>query len=388
MMRRLASRPGVTVDLVGVADADDMPQAGAMLVVTPSRLGAEGSIWMGPLCDPHDRALMAAITDAIRRAAKRRGAYRVTCWPSDVYRRHRSDGTADGEPDEAMMATYAALGWRHGGFDVGYGSLINRWLYVKDLTGIADGKALLASYGKRTQWSVRRAAEMGVRVRELADDELGLFARIERRTAERRGFAARDEEYFRRVRRAFGDKVRFMVAEIHTADYLADMTAKRDRLAARVDDLAARYEARPTTRIERQLGEERRNLAAAGKRLDEAAVLAGKGDVLPAAVSMFIDHPRETVYFVSGSVEEYKPFYASALIQHEAMLRCIGTGVERYNFYGISGVFDDPSDEGRGVLEFKQGFNGYVEELPGAFTLPVDRVRFAVRDLAKRLLGR
>ena len=33
--------------------------------------------------------------------------------------------------------------------------------------------------------------------------------------------------------------------------------------------------------------------------------------------------------------------------------------VSRYNFYGISGVFDDPNDEGRGVLEFKQGFNGY-----------------------------
>ena len=81
MMRRLASRHGAAVDVVGVVDADDTPLAGAMLVVTPSRLGHEGSIWQGPLCDPHDRPLMAALTDAIRRRAKAHGAYSVTCWP-------------------------------------------------------------------------------------------------------------------------------------------------------------------------------------------------------------------------------------------------------------------------------------------------------------------
>ena len=95
------------------------------------------------------------------------------------------------------------------------------------------------------------------------------------------------------------------------------------------------------------------------------------------------------VYQYSGSLEEYKPFYASALIQYEAMLHlCVEKGVRRYNFYGISGVFDDPNDEGRGVLEFKQGFNGYVEQMVGKFTLPVDKFRFGVSNLAHKLLRR
>lgn len=146
---------------------------------------------------------------------------------------------------------------------------------------------------------------------------------------------------------------------------------------------------RPTTRIERQLGEESRNLAAADKRLAEVEGYARKGDVLPAAASMFVSHPNEVVYQYSGSLEEYKPFYASALIQYEAMLHlCVEKGVPRYNFYGISGVFDDPNDEGRGVLEFKQGFNGYVEQMVGKFTLPVDKFRFGVSNLAHKLLRR
>ena len=98
---------------------------------------------------------------------------------------------------------------------------------------------------------------------------------------------------------------------------------------------------------------------------------------------------HDHIYLFSGSVEQYKPFYASALIQHDAMLHfCVEHGLSRYNFYGIDGVFDDPDDEGRGVLEFKQGFNGYVEELPGEFVLPVKPVAYAMKQFAHKLLSR
>ena len=152
------------------------------------------------------------------------------------------------------------------------------------------------------------------------------------------------------------------------------MESKCDALRKKVDVLQAKYDEHPTTKTERQLGEESRNLAAAEKRLTEAAEYAKDGDVLPAAASLFVEHARETVYLFSGSVEKYKPFYASALIQHDAMLHlCVERGVTRYNFYGINGVFDDPEDEGRGVLEFKQGFNGYVEELMAHSCFPYAR---------------
>ena len=262
-----------------------------------------------------------------------------------------------------------------------------RWRYLKDLTGITDEKSLLKSYDKRTQWSVKRAASMGVHVRELGEDELQVFADIEQATAERRNFEYRGEAYFRKFKQAYGSKAHFMVAQIHIGEYIADMESKRDALRKKVDTLQTKYDEHPTTKTERQLGEESRNLAAAEKRLTEAAEYAKDGDVLPAAASLFVEHARETVYLFSGSVEKYKPFYASALIQHDAMLHlCVERGVTRYNFYGINGVFDDPEDEGRGVLEFKQGFNGYVEELMGSFVLPVRPLTFKLKTALRKLL--
>ena len=337
----------------------------------------------------HDDALLKAMTEGIRRAARRHGAVSVTCWPSVVYLRRASDGQPDGKPNNAAIESMCRLGWRHAGFTRSYGSVINRWVYVKDLSDFDTPDQLLASYDKRTQWSVKRAASMGVHVRELGEDELKVFADIEQATAERRSFEYRGDEYFHRFKEAYGSRAHFMVAEIHIAEYQADIEAKRDALKAKVAALEAKIVERETTKLTRQLGEESRNLAAAEKRLAEAAELAQKGDVLPAAASLFVEHPRETIYLFSGSVEEYKPFYASALIQHYAMLHlCLERGVNRYNFYGIDGVFDDPEGEGRGVLEFKQGFNGYVEELMGEFVLPVHPVMFRAKTALRKLLGR
>ena len=388
-MARLAASDGADTQFLGLTDEHGTPVAGAMVAYTKGRFGLEGSIWLGPLCDSANKEQLTALTVALRAAAHKRGAISVTCWPAQVYRLHDSNGEPTENPDNALIDAYVSLGWRHAGFTRGYASIVNRWNYVKDLDGIADERALLKSYDKRTQWSVKRAASMGVHVRELDDSELKVFADIEQATAERRSFEYRGEEYFHRFKKAYGSSAHFMVAEIHIAEYKADMEAKVDALKAKVDTLKTKIAERETTRLVRQLGEESRNLAAAEKRLAEAGALARKGDVLPAAASLFVEHPRETVYLFSGSVEEYKPFYASALIQHYAMLHlCLERGVNRYNFYGIDGVFDDPDDEGRGVLEFKQGFNGYVEELPGEFVLPVRPVVYRVKTALRHLLSR
>ena len=149
---------------------------------------------------------------------------------------------------------------------------------------------------------------MGVHVRELGEDELQVFADIEQATAERRNFEYRGEAYFRKFKQAYGSKAHFMVAQIHIGEYIADMESKRDVLRKKVDTLQTKYDEHPTTKTERQLGEESRNLEAAEKRLAEAAEYAKDGDVLPAAASLFVEHARETVYLFSGSVEKYKPF--------------------------------------------------------------------------------
>ena len=136
-----------------------------------------------------------------------------------------------------ILDAYRSCGWKHQGFDTGYGKVINRWNWIRTFDGIKDEQTLLASCKPRTRWSVNRARTSGVRVRELGADELGTFVDIERKTAGRRGFTARDEDYYRRFKETFGSRAHFMLAEIHANELLAGLTAEHDRLADQLDSL-------------------------------------------------------------------------------------------------------------------------------------------------------
>lgn len=98
-------------------------------------------------------------------------------------------------------------------------------------------------------------------------------------------------------------------------------------------------------------------------------------------------HPNEVVCLSSGEDDRFMDYYPSSLIHFEAMLDCIAHGVTRFNFYGISGIFDS-NDPSYGVWQFKTRFGGFVEELPGKFTLPVNGILFGISEAAHKLLRR
>ncbi|WP_432622992.1 aminoacyltransferase [Bifidobacterium sp.] len=386
-MARLAASDGADTQFLGLTDEHGAPVAGAMVAYTKGRFGLEGSIWLGPLCDAANKEQLTALTVALRAAAHKRGAISVTCWPAQVYRLHDSDGEPTENPDNALIDAYVSLGWRHAGFTRGYASIVNRWNYVKDLSGFDTADQLLASYAKNTRRNVKIARNSGVKVRRLKRDELGTFHDICEMSSIKQHFANRDVEYFERLFDAFGDAAEFMVAEVHLDEYLNNWQTKLDKFEKDRAKFAASLE---TTKypddVRKKLNNAEKNVLAARKRIEDAHLrIERDGEVVPAAVGLFMWHERELVYFSSGSDERYAKFYAPTALQHEMMSRCLERGVNRYNFYGIDGIFDDPNSAGRGVLEFKQGFNGYVEELPGEFTLPVDGFRYDLKRLAHLL---
>lgn len=181
-MAHLAAPDVEATDLIGVT-RNGVLTAGCLIAWTRGRFGLEGSIWLGPLCTLDDPKLLENMTRGIRLAARRRHAVSVTCWPNIEYQRHDAVGNLIGVPDTMILDAYRSCGWRHQGFDTGYGKVINRWNWIRTFDGIKDEQTLLASCKPRTRWSVNRARTSGVRVRELGADELGTFVDIERKTA-------------------------------------------------------------------------------------------------------------------------------------------------------------------------------------------------------------
>lgn len=396
---------GIDVEYLGVRE-DGALVAATQLEIHKGRMSTFAMIHDGPLCDLADTELTAFLFEGIRAHAKRAGAAELQVTPEMPYMIRDTHGAplpAAGSNDpwpagvpadaprganDAAVAALKGAGCEHAGFTLGY-SDVPRWRYVKDLSSISNEQELTASYLKNTKRNVRIAHESGVYVERIGRDQLPLFHDICELSCEKQGFDNHSVEYFESLFDALGDDAEFTIAFIDTRAYRDSWVRKRDGFAADVERFKGLLENSPAPeKVEKKLRDVQGKYDAAVKRVEGAErYLAEAGERIPAAAALFVWHPRECVYLFSGSDPKYAKFYAATAIQHRMMLECLERGVKRYNFYGIDGVFDDPDDPGRGLLEFKQGFGGYVEELMGEFTLTVRPIARALNQLAHRALG-
>ena len=385
-MGRLRERLGWEVSRVGVRE--DGRLVAATLIAGRTARYRYFDIQSGPLVDFHDEELLTFFLHALSDYVRRHGGVYLTMNPNIVYQRRDAEGNPMGEADRASVEALKRLGLIHSGFTRGYG-VLPRWLFVKDLGSMRYDEAF-RTFDKRTQWSIKRTRAEGLRVRRLQRDELGIYKEILEETGQRRHFRDRSMAFYEAFYDCFGDSAEFLVAELHVEDYLDSLRQQRDAYDKRVEQLEAALAQTPGSRKRtNQLRETRENIAALQRRFDEAEPLRREGQpVVPVAASLFAWSAHEMVYLFSGTLERYKPFYGSFALQEHAMRLAIERGITRYDFYGIDGVFDDPDDPGRGVLMFKQGFGGYVEELVGEFTLPVRPLRFRIIQLARRMRRR
>ena len=126
-----------------------------------------------------------------------------------------------------------------------------------------------------------------------------------------------------------------------------------------------------------KIQEKENQLRKANNRVDELSkIFNEKGETIVLAAGMWYKYANEYLCLSSGVYEEYMSF-GGPYFMHYSMMKEImeSENFERYNFYGISGVFTKDAED-YGVLTFKQGFGGYVEELLGDYTLVIDSAKY------------
>ena len=77
------------------------------------------------------------------------------------------------------------------------------------------------------------------------------------------------------------------------------------------------------------------------------------GNELPISAGFFIINPFEVVYYAGGTSNRYRHFAGSYAVQWKMINYAIEHGINRYNFYGISGDFSEDAEDA-GVVKFKR----------------------------------
>jgi len=379
---------GRQANVFGVVDDNDEILVGGLIRWDAVKFGYKYDLEYGPIVkDWQDMTALKCFFDGVIALAKHNKGLFLSVLPNAIYREFDDNGTPVTEPETEIMTAMTSLGFTHEPFQ--YGMQDNGmavWQYVKKIKD-ESYDTIKNSYHKMAKQYLKKNQLYGVTLRELGKDELPAFKKIIDDTAERRHFAGKDLNYFETAYDKFGNRIKFIVAEVSFSKYIAVAV---DKLATTLEEIEKLEQKRETaankTRINKQLGELYKQETNHKQRIEHGQKMladAGK-DVVAVAAAMFIIMPQETDYLFSGSYDEYAEFYAPYQIQDYMIKMSQELGVEVYNFMGIDGIFDGTD----GVLNFKTQFDGVAQQMIGTFNIPVSKFKYAMYKQLKKLIAR
>lgn len=382
-MADLLEKRGFDITFLGL-EADGAIQVAGVLYSMPMTGGLHMEINSGPAST--STAYLSEFYKELKAYAKENGAFELIVKPYDTYQSFDSHGNPNDDEKPELISCLTDLGYSYDGLQTGYPGGEPDWHYVKDLSGLTP-ETLRKSFSKKGRPLVNKTNSFGIKVRKLNRDELYIFKEITASTSERREYTDKPLDYYEAFYDSFGDKCEFMIATINFQDYLKNVQAGHDKIAADLAVLNQKIaEGVNSAKVNKQKAQLDKQIATFDVRLKEAKELIqkhGSEDVVLAG-SLFVYTPQEAVYLFSGSYTEFNKFYAPVALQEHVMTEALKRGITFYTFLGIQGIFDG-SD---GVLRFKQNFNGYIVRKMGTFRYYPRPMLHKIIAIAKKILRR
>ncbi|UXU64527.1 aminoacyltransferase [Staphylococcus agnetis] len=287
--------------------------------------------------------------------------------------------------NQALIQVMHKLGYEHQGYPVGYSTSSQiRWLSVLDLKDKSID-ALLKEMGYQTRRNIKKTYEMGVEVMTLPYEETERFFKLFRMAEEKHGFKFRDLAYFEQLQDIYGERIMLKLAYIDLNKLLTAYKDRLDELNQQLTEveavLAENSNSKKTKNKYQQLQQQ---VASQQKKIKETqARIASDGEVLDLAAAVYIYNDHEVYYLSSGSNPKYNAYMGAYRLQWEMIQFAKNYGIDRYNFYGITGDFTDDAED-YGVQRFKEGFNAHVEEFIGDFVKPIMPLCYRLYQLINR----
>ena len=333
--------------LLGLYDKKKMV-AGGVVVKIGEKMGRKiFRMAGGPVLNYQNcQEILTEFSSGVREFLKGKGGSVLLISPqvSEVERDRENQVVGEGEAKNVKV-NLQKLGWKYLG-ESGQAKWIyvmdNRWVEAKKIEdrgvkkqnkkavlpeGVKAGTTEAEIYENlRTnhRQEIRRAEREGLKVVELSEQVLPVLKKITTEAGERHEFQDPDIKYFKSMKEAFGEKVKFyaVVAPIEVVK----------------------------------------------KYSEEVSGLEINKKYVAVAGAMFMeDKPREIVYLYSGSLARFQRLGGAYLLQWEMIKKMVVGKYYRYNFYGVRPA------AGNGVYKFKQGFrDGKVVEIVGTFGLALD----------------
>lgn len=249
-----------------------------------------------------------------------------------------------------------------------------RWMHVIDIENKTYPE-LEKNMSQNTRNCINKTHKYAITTSKLKRDELDEFVKITDDTSKRKDFSNKSLNYYEKMYDYFENDVMYLKAELDVNKYRSIVKEEISQ-----EEISLNKLDRSKEHNKGKIEFKESLIIFLNKRLEHIKDI--KTDHLTLSVGMFILYGDEIVYLFSGSDEEYMKLFAQYQIQQYIIEYATKHNYKRYNFYGISGVFDK-SDPKYGIYLFKKGFGGHVVENIGAYEYPINKFVYKILNLRK-----
>ena len=358
-MKELLIKENREVYLLGLKDDKDNVIAATLLASSNSFMGKKTfEALKGFLIDYSNEELVLTFTNYIKKFINEHNGFRLTIDPYIVFKQRDTDANIikDGV-DNSFVKDYLLKN----GFRKMKNSAQVKWTYVLDIDGKSSEELLKLCRSNTRNYINRTMNKYKLVMEELPYEKLDVFKKITQDTCDRRGFNDRSLEYYQNMYKIFKDKLKVLVTKLDCNLYIKTLEDEKNGYLDKIKNLSDSASNKKKKEIMKK------DITSIDKKIEEVNLLKQEhGEYIILSGAMFVLYGNEIVYLFSGSYDEYMKYCGQYRLQWEMIKYAADNNYKRYNFYGIKDVFDKNGKD-YGVYEFKKGFNGYVEELFGAY---------------------
>lgn len=384
----LKQHENIETHIVGVKENNDIIAA-CLLTATPvMKVFKYFYTNRGPVLDFSNKTLVMFFFKELKNYAKQNKGLFLRVDPYVMIHKRTHDGNIieTNEENLKLIDELKTFGYQHQGFIKGSDSILQiRFHSVLDLSG-KDEESVLKDMDHLRKRNIKKVLKNGVKVKFLTKDELHIFRNFMRDTSEMKDFFDREDAFYTNRMDYYGEHVLAPMAYIDFKAYIPELTSEQVQLEKNIAKYNKEIEKKPDQKKYVNMKREaEQRLVSIKEKLKEAQELqAVHGDTLPISAAFYFVSPYEVIYHAGGTSKEFRHFAGSYAVQWTMIKYALEHGIDRYNFYGITGDFSKDAEDA-GVVQFKKGFNADVIEYIGDFIAPINAPAYKAYSLIKKI---
>ena len=293
--RRLRESMGYHAACLGLKESDKIIAAGLLV-----EKNHEAWLQLGPILDWDNLNLVERFIKGIMEYCNAHHICELEIYPPVLLSIRDCDGNRLESFDRTkLFDLFKRLGFTHMGFTEKLDFKALRWMFIKDLTGLATPRDIELTFNSSTRKKYHQTLR-ALDIHVLSDKaELSEWLEPLRESNEKNGIKTRSLKYFEQLWDAFGDSASFVEAR-----------------------------------------------------------LKDSGEVVSSELDIWT--PQESVAFLAGTKTDLKKHNGITLIKGWQLEECLRRGQTRANFYGVDGIFTADNPLLRAKSGFRGNVEEYV----------------------------